>query len=146
MFDLRGLTGNGSGSFEVVQVDKIYRIRNNLAFCKEHGIRLSGPPLDRPQLDSSQEKKILCQDMREYNAVESIFGICKRRYGLARIMARFKETAESVVSLQFLVINLERRLQLLYRHFICAIFRALKYQSFSVYSIIEERSVSFETC
>ncbi|HAL65921.1 MAG TPA: IS5 family transposase, partial [Bacteroidales bacterium] len=110
---------------ESVHVDKIYRTRDNLAFCRKHGIRLSGPPLGRPQLDNSQEKKISRQDMRERNAVEGGFGVCKRRYGLARIMARLKDTAESVISLQFLVMNLERRLRLLYCHFICVIFETL---------------------
>jgi len=84
--------------------------------------------------------------MRERKAVEGGFGVCKRRYGLARIMARLKETAESVISLQFLVMNLERRLRLLYCHFMCAIFRALKHQSYSVYSIIEDRFVGFKAC
>jgi hypothetical protein len=117
---------------EAVLADQLYRTRDNLSFCREHGIRLSGPPLGRPQLDSSQEKKISRQDMRERNAVEGGFGVCKRKYGLARIMARLKETAESVISLQFLVMNLEHRLRLLYCHFMCAIFEALKYQYYSV--------------
>jgi hypothetical protein len=29
--------------------DKIYRTRDNLTYCKEHGIRLSGPPLGVPE-------------------------------------------------------------------------------------------------
>jgi hypothetical protein len=63
--------------------------------------------LGRRPLDSKQTKDISRQDMREHNAVEGGFGVCKRRYGLARIMARLKETAESVIALQFLVMNLE---------------------------------------
>jgi len=39
--------------------------------------------------------------------------IRKAGYGLARIMARLKETAESVICLQFLVMNLEHRLRVL---------------------------------
>ncbi|TEB11649.1 hypothetical protein Pmgp_01445 [Pelotomaculum propionicicum] len=66
--------------------------------------------------------------MRERNAVEGGFGICKRRYGLARIMARLKETAESIISLQFLVMNLEHRLRLLYYHFLRAILEAFESQ------------------
>ena len=30
---------------ESVHADKIYRTRANRAYCKQHGIRLSGPPL-----------------------------------------------------------------------------------------------------
>jgi hypothetical protein len=33
---------------ERVLADKIYRTRESLKYCKEHGIRLSGPPLGRP--------------------------------------------------------------------------------------------------
>ena len=33
---------------ESVHVDKIYRTRANRAYCKERGIRMSGPPLGRP--------------------------------------------------------------------------------------------------
>ncbi|HEY9298217.1 MAG TPA: IS5 family transposase, partial [Phormidium sp.] len=33
---------------ESVHVDKIYRTRDNRAWCKERGIRISGPPLGRP--------------------------------------------------------------------------------------------------
>lgn len=57
--------------------------------------------------------------MKERNEIEGGFGVGKRRYGLARIMARLKETAESVIMLQFLVINLDRRLRSFFRHFLC---------------------------
>ncbi len=36
---------------EVVLADKIYQNRENRAFCKAHGIRLSGPALGRPSKD-----------------------------------------------------------------------------------------------
>ncbi len=121
---------------EAIFADKIYRTRENLSFCREHGIRLSGPPLGRPSLDNRQEKQIAYQDMRERNAIEGGFGVCKRRYGLARIMAHLKETAESIISLQFLVMNLEHRLRLLYCRFIYAIFESLGSQSCIGYAII----------
>ncbi len=53
--------------------------------------------------------------------MEGGFGVGKRRYSLDRIMARLKETAESVISLQFLVMNLEHRLRFLFHHFFCAL-------------------------
>jgi len=36
---------------EAVIVDKIYRNRDNLLYCKSRGIRISGPPLGRPAKD-----------------------------------------------------------------------------------------------
>lgn len=95
---------------EAVQAGKIYRNRENLRYCNESDIRLSGPRLGRPPAEY--------QDACERNAVEGKFGEGKRRYGLARIMARLKKTAESVICLQFLVMNLERRLRVLLFFFI----------------------------
>ncbi|WCF06629.1 transposase [Paenibacillus thiaminolyticus] len=43
-----------------VLADQIYRNRENRAYCKERGIRLSGPPLGRPskQADTAEMKRI----------------------------------------------------------------------------------------
>ncbi len=87
---------------EVVQADKIYRNRGNLRYCEERDIRLSGPRLGRPPADREKQKdqkRLERQDASERNAVEGKFGEGKRRYGLARIMARLKETSESVIYL-----------------------------------------------
>lgn len=100
---------------EAVLADQIYRNRDNRAFCKEVGIRLSGPALGRPKAGETKIKERLeYQDMGERNAVEGGFGVGKRKYGLARIMAHLKETAESVIVLQFIVMNLEHRLRVLF--------------------------------
>jgi hypothetical protein len=42
---------------ESVHVDKIYRTRENRAWCKERGIRISGLPLGRPAKNISKEQK-----------------------------------------------------------------------------------------
>ncbi len=81
---------------KVVQADKIYRNRENLRYCEERDIRLSGPKLGRPPADKEKQKdqkRLERQDASERNAVEAKFGEGKRRYGLARIMARLKKTA-----------------------------------------------------
>jgi transposase, IS5 family len=100
---------------EAILADKIYRTRENLRYCKEHGIRLSGPKLGRPpkHLDP-EERKLERQDMGERNAVEGKFGEAKRNYGLGLIRARLRQTSETVIALQLLVMNLEKRLRLLF--------------------------------
>jgi hypothetical protein len=111
---------------EAVQADKIYRNRDNLRFCERLNIRLSGPRLGRPLVDKvlqREQRRLERQDASERNAVESKFGEGKRRYGLARVMARLKETAESVICLQFLVMNLEHRLRVLLCFFLRHLFR-----------------------
>ena len=76
--------------------------RTNLAYCKKLGIRLSGRPLGRPK--ASEKKTQLAQEReaaRIRNAVEGKFGEGRCYYGLARIIARLKETSETVIAIQF---------------------------------------------
>lgn len=99
---------------EAVLADQIYRTRENRAYCKQRGIRLSGPKLGRPSKDSevnALEKQIAYQDAVDRNPIEGKFGEGKRKYGLGRISARLRETSETVISLQFLVMNLEKVLR-----------------------------------
>ncbi|WP_029420173.1 IS5 family transposase [Alicyclobacillus macrosporangiidus] len=99
---------------EAVLADRAYRSRENLRYCKEHGIRLSGPPLGRPSKTARAEQaRIERQDAAERNEIEGKFGEGKRLYGLGLIRARLRATSETVIALQLLVMNLERRLRLL---------------------------------
>jgi IS5 family transposase len=97
---------------ESVHVDKIYRTRENRAFCKLQGIRMSGPPLGRKPLNvSAADKKQAAADEAIRNHVEGAFGQAKRRFGLGRIMAKLASTSAAQISLSFLVMNLERALR-----------------------------------
>ncbi len=100
---------------EAVLADQIYRNRDNRAFCKNAGIRLIEPRLGRPKAGKNKDQRTIeFRDRGERNAVEVGFGVDKRKYGLAQIMAYLKETAESVIMLQFIVMNLEHRLRVLF--------------------------------
>ena len=97
-----------------VHADQIYRTRDNLRWCKHHGIRLSGPPLGRPSLDETQQARLRQQardDERGRVAVEGKFGQAKRRFGLGRVMAKLAQTAETMIAITCLVMNLEKRLR-----------------------------------
>ena len=97
---------------ESVHVDKIYRTKANRAYCKERGIRMSGPPLGRPPKEVSKEKKKEARsDERVRNAIEGKFGQGKRRFSLGRVMAKLPETSETVIAMNFLVMNLSSLLQ-----------------------------------
>lgn len=105
---------------EAVLADQIYRNRDNRAYCKKNNIRLSGPKLGRPTAKAQMqkaEKALERLDARMRNAVEGKFGEGKRKYGLDRIYAKLKETAESMIAMQFLVMNLERKLRVLFVQF-----------------------------
>lgn len=94
-----------------IHADKIYRTRENIAWCKARGIRLSGPMLGRPVADEEARKGYRKQQRRDEVdriPVEGRFGVAKRRYGLSRIMRRLKETSESAIAMVFLVMNLDK--------------------------------------
>ena len=58
-----------------VHVDAIYRTRENRRYCRERGIRISGPPLGRPKLDPTREEKRQAHgDERDRIEVEGVFG------------------------------------------------------------------------
>lgn len=99
---------------EAVLADKIYKTRENREFCKQLGIRLSGPKLGRPFEDEKKETKHQARiDSGERNEVEGKFGTGKRKFTLSRITAKLKETSETVIMLNLLVMNLEKKLRLL---------------------------------
>ena len=101
-----------------VHADAIYRTRENRAFCKERGIRLSGPPLGRrPTNLSPEQKKEALQDERDRNAIEGKFGQAKRRFSLNRVMAKLPDTSETAIAITFLVINLSALLRQVLRFF-----------------------------
>jgi hypothetical protein len=109
---------------EAVLADKIYRTRENRDFCKSKGIRLSGPKLGRSSEDEKkEEKKQSYQDSCERNEVEGKFGLGKRKYTMDRIMAKLQSTSESMIILNLLVMNLDKRLQLLFHKFLDCVFR-----------------------
>jgi transposase, IS5 family len=97
-----------------VHVDKIYRNRDNIKFCKKYGIRMSGPRLGRPPKDLSKKqelKKQYWQDEIDRIPIEGKFGHAKRRFGLSRIMCKLARTSETAIAMTFLVMNLEKWLK-----------------------------------
>jgi len=96
-----------------ILADKIYRTRDNRAYCSKHNICMNGPKLGRPPKDRALYAA-QCRQERlesgERNAIEGKFGEAKRRYSLGRIMMRLKDTSETAIYLVFLVMNLQKRL------------------------------------
>jgi IS5 family transposase len=103
---------------ESVHADRIYRSRDNLRYCQDKGIRLSGPKLGRPKKDVlREEKKIAREDELVRNGIEGKFGQGKRRFSLNCIRAKLPETSGSVIAITFLVMNLEKLLKGVFLHF-----------------------------
>lgn len=96
-----------------VHVDKIYRTRENRRYCKERGIRLSGPPLGRPTDEAGllkEQKKLRPRRAGKIDriAVEGKFGQGKRRFSLGRVMTKLAQTSEVSIVVAFIVMNLEK--------------------------------------
>lgn len=91
---------------ERVLVDQIYRTRKNRNYCKEKGIRLSGPKLGRPSKDNEYNKKVEYQDNVDRIEVERAFSLSKRCYSLGLIKAKLKETTMTSIALSIFVTNL----------------------------------------
>jgi transposase, IS5 family len=124
---------------ESIHVDKIYRTRENRAWCKERGIIMSGPPLGRRPANVSKEKKK--QDLESEkirNCIEGKFGQAKRRFSLNRVMAKLSYTSETTIAITFLVMNLSTHLSRLFCAFLCLFF---KKKPFLQSSIIKDYSL-----
>jgi hypothetical protein len=103
---------------EAILADHIYKNRDNRRFCKDNGIRLSGPRLGRPkETEETALKKQAYDDACKRNAVEGAFGVCKRKYGLSKIMAHLDVTTECLIAMNFFVLNMEKKLRLLFTRF-----------------------------
>lgn len=97
---------------EAVLADKIYQTRANRAFCKENGIRLTGPALGRPKAGEAdrKQKRQMHQDACDRNAVEGRNGNAKRRFGLDLISAKLDETSKTEAALILLAMNAAHKL------------------------------------
>lgn len=82
--------------------------RENLSYCKERGIRLSGTTLGRPKKDEIRDKTQDYFDECERVEVERKFSLAKRKCGMGLITAKLRETAAHVIAMSILVLNLRK--------------------------------------
>ena len=93
---------------ERILADKIYRNRENLSYCAERKIRLSGPALGRPKKDEICDKKQDYIDESERVEVERKFSLAKRKCGIGLIVTRLKETTCHCLAMSVLLLNLRK--------------------------------------
>ena len=114
---------------ERVLVDKIYRNRDNIKYCKERGIRISGPALGRPGKYSLSNKKQEYADSIDRIGIERAFSLAKRNYGLGLIRTKREDTTRGAIALSILVMNINRiaaficpKTVIEFSRFICSIY------------------------
>ena len=96
-----------------VHVDAIYRTRANRRYCKERGIRISGPALGRPKKHpSAGETQQTLRDERARIPIEGALDRSKRTFSLSRVMAKRADTAATSIAMVVLVMNLETLLRI----------------------------------
>jgi hypothetical protein len=116
-----------TGSYpKCVLADKIFRNRDNLAYCKKHHIRLSGPALGRPKKDEDKDRKQIYNDARDRIEVERKFSLAKRKCGLGLITTRLTDTTACVIAMSIVVLNLRKIRCLIFRRLFLDINTLLK--------------------
>jgi IS5 family transposase len=110
---------------ERVLVDQIYRTSENRRYCREHGIRISGPKLGRPSASTAKtDKKQEYQDNTDRIEVERRFSLSKRCYGMGCITTRLEETQLTSIALSVFVTNLFQ----IQRRILCAFLQLLQFR------------------
>jgi len=91
---------------ELVLVDQIYRNRENLRYCKQNSIRMSGKPLGRPKRELDIDKKQERREQIERIEIERKISLAKGSYGMGLIRSKLKETSHTAIALSILVMNI----------------------------------------
>ena len=106
------------GPERLLLVDQIYRTRENRAFCKQHGSRMSGPKLRWPSAKqpSGKEKKQEYQDNTDRIGIKREFSLEKYSYGLGLITIKLEATQLSSFALFVFVSHLFK----MQRRILCA--------------------------
>lgn len=89
--------------------------RENLHYCKDHSIRITGPELGRPYKPTEENKQLLRELRKQKHIdegirsnVESKFGVEKRSHTRGFIRTKLRKTSETSIMIVFSMINLER--------------------------------------
>lgn len=117
-----------------ILADQIYRTRDNRRFCKEHGIRLSGPKLGRPSETAKRDKETEYQDNVDRIEVERAFSLCKRCYGMGHIVTKLEETQLTSIALSVFVMNLFKIQKRIFTAILC-MYRFLN-NNYTVYRML----------
>lgn len=127
-----------TGSYpERILADKIYRNRENLAYCAERKIRLSGPALGRPKKDEIRDKKQDYIDESERVEVERKFSLAKRKCGIGLIVTRLQETTCHCLAMSVLLLNLRKIGKVLFTKILIMFQNTLKIHRISKMAFIQ---------
>ena len=131
---------------ERILADKIYRNRNNLAYCREHEIRLFGPPLGRPKKNAGTDKETEYKDNADRIAGERAFALVKQKYGLGLIISRLDEATRCSIVLSVIAMNVDRICRSLLRLFYDIVISRYKQHEFMLIFIQNNSTGNLVCC
>ncbi len=131
---------------ERILADKIYRNRNNLAYCRQRGIRLSGPSLGRSKKNAGTDKKTDYKDNADRIAVERAFALAKQKYGLGLITGRLNETTGCSIVLSVIAMNVDQICRSLLRLFYDIFISRYKQHEFMLIFIQNNNAENLACC
>ena len=94
-------------------VDELYRTKANLAWCKEHHIRVSGNRLGTDKVHEFTTRQGY-KDERDRTMIERDFAVAKANHGLARIRSKVTETVEATIGMAIASLNLDKMMRILF--------------------------------
>ncbi|MEK0151941.1 transposase [Tetragenococcus halophilus] len=118
---------------ERVLVDKIYRNRKNLNYCKQRGIRLSGGCTGAPEKNKIRDKTIDEQDNADRIAVERGFSQLKSCFGADLITTKRKDTTLSNIALSVLTLNLSQLTTAALHQMLSNVFKSRQIKNWTLY-------------
>ena len=131
---------------ERVLVDQIYRNRKNRSFCKEHGIRVSGPALGRPRRESYEERKRAYLDNTDRIEVERGFSLAKRCYGMGLIRTKLDTTTRASIALSIIAMNINHLVGRIIRCILISIFSRYSWQKILPYKSTLTCRIQYAAC
>ncbi len=131
---------------ERVLVDQIYRNRNNRAYCREKGIRISGPALGRPKQLSKEEKLRSYIDNTDRIEVERGFSLAKRCYGMGLIKTKLDTTTRSSIALSILAMNVNHLAAIHFLQYMISIFSRFNWQKYLPEKISSGCRIQMASC
>ena len=78
---------------------------------------------------SQETKNQTKEDEKIRNSIERKFGQAKRRFSLARVMAKLSYTSETAIAVTFLVMNLSTWLRRVFCAFLCQFFHTTAFSA-----------------
>jgi hypothetical protein len=94
-----------------VLADKLYQTRDNRMFCKNLGIKMSGPKLGRPRKDETIDKKAEYEADRKRTEIERDFSHLKRSFGLGLLRTKLEATQYCEVQIAIMCENIDRSIR-----------------------------------